>query len=195
MALALSARTFVAASRAFVTSLIDRQYAAISVRSKTWHATAFDARLADHGVSLADVSDAHIDQFHCRSYRPRSDCRAAPCCHEVSALRQLLRYLRQCGLCLPAPSTVAPADDLVAGFERFLTKDRGLAAGTIRYYCGGARDFLLHRFGSGKVDLRTLHTVDVISFVQGAIASAAATQPEAGHHCATRVSSLCPIPW
>lgn len=167
MALTLSARGPLSPHLgAFVTSLIDRQYAAISVRSKTWHATAFDAWLADHGVSLADVSDAHIDQFHCRSYRPRADCRAAPRCHEVSALRQLLHYLRQCGLCLPAPSTVAPADDLVADFEWFLTKDRGLAAGTIRYYCGGARDFLLHRFGSGKVDLRTLHAADVISFVR-----------------------------
>lgn len=112
---------------AFVTSLIGRQYAVISLRSKAWHATALDTWLAEYGVCLADLDDAHIDQFHRRSYQPRIACRAEPRCHEVSALHQLLRYLRECGLCAPLPTTAVPADDLVTGFEWFLVKNRGFA--------------------------------------------------------------------
>ena len=106
--------------KAFVTSLIDRQYTVISVRSKAWHACAFDAWLDEHGVGLTELADAHIDQFHRRSYRPRSDCHAAPRRHEVPELRRLLGYLRERGLCALAPTSVVPADDWVAGFGRFL---------------------------------------------------------------------------
>ncbi len=151
---------------AFVTALINRQYAVNSVRSKAWHACAFDTWLAEHNISLTELVDAHIDQFHYRSYRPRSDCRAAPRRHEAPALCQLLRYLREQGLCSPRPTTSVPADELLFDFTRFLVHDRGLAIGTIRYYCSGARGILLHRFGSGKVDLRSLHAADVISFVR-----------------------------
>lgn len=151
---------------AFIASLIDRQYTVISLRSKSWHATAFDAWLARHGVGLAEVSDTHIDQFHHRDYQPRSDCQAEPRCHEVSALRQLLRYLRKRGVCALPPSTTVPADDWVTGFGQFLLRDRGLAARTIRYYCTGARDFLVHRFTTGHVDLGALNASDVIGFVR-----------------------------
>ncbi len=152
--------------KAFVTSLIDRQYTVISVRSKAWHACAFDAWLDEHGVGLTELADAHIDQFHRRSYRPRSDCHAAPRRHEVPELRRLLGYLRERGLCALAPTSVVPADDWVAGFGRFLERDRGLAAGTVHYYRCGARDFLQHYFGTAQVDLQSLQAADVIGFVR-----------------------------
>jgi site-specific recombinase XerD len=152
---------------AFVTSLIDQQYSVISLRSKSWHAAAFDAWLAEHGIGLAEVGDAHIDQFHRRIYQPRSDCRAEPRRHEVSALRQLLCYLRKQGFCAHFPTPTVPADDWVTGFEQFLLRDKGLASGTVCYYCSNARDFLIQRFGAGQADLEALNAADVISFVQG----------------------------
>lgn len=151
---------------AFITSLVGQQYAVRSVRSKSWHATAFDAWLAEQVVGLAEVNDTHIDQFHGRSYQPRSDCRTAPRRYEVAALRQLLSYLREQCLCASIPATGVPANDLVVRFEQFLLCDRGLAPGSIRYCCIGARDFLIHRFGAGPVNLCALNAADVIDFIR-----------------------------
>jgi integrase/recombinase XerD len=151
---------------AFVTSLIDQRYAAVCVRAKAWRAAAFDAWLAEHSVDLADVSDAQIDGFHRRTYRPRSDCRAAPRRHEVFALHQLLGYLRGQGLCSPAPLIATPSDALVASFERFLLRERGLAAGSVGFYCSSARDFLAHRFGNEAVDLGAISATDILCYVQ-----------------------------
>ncbi|QDX81049.1 hypothetical protein B9N43_07200 [Denitratisoma sp. DHT3] len=151
---------------AFVTSLVDQQYTAISLRVKSWHAVAFDAWLAKHDIALVGVSDTHIDQFHRRSYQPRSDCKAEPRIHETSALRHLLRYLREQGLCTPPPTATTSADDLVASFERFLLHDKGLATTTVDYYRSRTRDFLIHRFGTGEVDLGNLSAANVIDFIR-----------------------------
>jgi integrase/recombinase XerD len=150
----------------FVTSLIDQRYAVVCVRAKAWRATAFDAWLDEQGIELADLSEAHIDQFSRRDYRPRSDCRAKPQRHEASALAQLLRYLRAQGLCAAAPGTSSPVYTLLVGFEHFLLRDRGLAAGTISGYRPIVREFLIDRFGSGPVALGALHATDIIGFVQ-----------------------------
>lgn len=151
---------------AFVTSLIDQRYAAVCVRAKAWRAAAFDAWLAEHSVDLADVGNAHIDEFHRRTYRPRSDCRTAPRRHEAFALHQLLRYLRGQGLCTPALTIATPSDAPVAGFERFLLRERGLAAGSVGFYCSSARDFLIHRFGNETVDLGAIRATDILRYVQ-----------------------------
>lgn len=151
---------------AFVVSLIDEQYSTISIRSKAWHAVAFDAWLARHDIAREEVLDTHIDQFHCRSYQPRSDCRARPRCHEVFTLHQLLCYLRAHGLCLPAFTPSNPADKWAASFEHFLLHDRGIARTTIRGYRKGARDFLIHRFSTGHIDLGALNASNIIDFIR-----------------------------
>jgi integrase/recombinase XerD len=151
---------------AFVTSLIDQRYSVICVRANSWRAAAFDTWLAEQGVDLADLGDAHIDEFHRRDYRPRSDCRAQPRKHESFALGQLLQYLRGQGLCAAVDSIKVPADALVASFEQFLRRDRGLAAGSIRGYRTSARDFLIHRFGSQSVDLSAVSATDIVGFVR-----------------------------
>lgn len=151
---------------AFIASLVSQQYAVRSLRSKSWHATAFDAWLAEHSVDLAEVSDIHIDQFHGRRYQPRSDCRTVPRRYEVAALRQLLSYLRKQGICAPSPVTATPVNDLVARFAQFLQRDRGLAPGSVSYCCTGAKGFLIHRFGVGPVNLGVLNAADVIGFVR-----------------------------
>jgi integrase/recombinase XerD len=151
---------------AFVASLIEQRYAVVGVRAKAWNAVAFDAWLAEEGVHLVDVTEAHIDQFHRRCYPPRSDCRAKPRVHEPTALRHLLRYLRAQGLCVAAVCPVVPADELVAGFEQFLLRDRGLAASTVRGYRTTVRAFLIRRFGDQRVDLRVVSAGDVQGFVE-----------------------------
>lgn len=151
---------------AFVTSLIDQRYAVVCVRAKAWRATEFDAWLAARGVELADVQEGHIDEFVRRAYRPRRDCQAGPRRHEPSAVRQLLRYLREQGLCAAAPVVVVPADALVDSFAQYLRRERGLAAGTIAYYRTLARDFLVHRFGNDSVNLGAIISTEIIGFVR-----------------------------
>ncbi|WP_157256416.1 tyrosine-type recombinase/integrase [Pelomonas sp. Root1217] len=152
---------------AFIASLVEQRYTVISLRAKAWHAAAFDAWLGQEGVRLTDLSEAHIEQFTRRDYRPRSDCRSTPRRHEAPALQQLLRYLQAHGLCaMPAVDTL-PADALLADFEGFLLGDRGLAASTTSGYRAAVREFLVDRFGNERVDLGALRATDVIRFLQG----------------------------
>ena len=106
----------------------DQRYAVVGVRAKAWRAAAFDGWLSSQGVDLADVRDAHVDEFIRRAYRPRSDCQAPPRRHEPFAVRQLLGYLRGQGLCAVAPAITVPADELVANFEQFLLRELALAS-------------------------------------------------------------------
>lgn len=151
---------------AFVTSLIDQRYAIISVRAKTWRAAAFDAWLDSQGVELADLCEAHIDQYSRRQYQPRSDCRSKPHRHEAPALLQLLRYLRAQGLCAAPATRTLPVDALLDDFDRFLLRDRGLAVSTVGSYRVTVRAFLLDRFGSEPIDFGAVCANDLINFIQ-----------------------------
>lgn len=151
---------------AFITSLIDQRYAVICLRAKAWHAAVFDSWLDEQGVELADLCDAHIEQFSRRDYQARSDCRSKPRRHEAPALRQLLRYLRAHGLCAAAAAASLPADALLAAFVQFLRRDRGLAVGTTAGYRARVREFLVDRFGSDPIDLTALRATDIIGFIQ-----------------------------
>lgn len=151
---------------AFIASLIDQRYAVVCLRAKAWRAAAFDAWLCNQGIELADLRQAHIEQFSRRDYQPRNDCRSKPHRHEASALRQLLRYLQAQGLCTATAVCTLPADALLAGFEQFLLRDRGLAASTTGGYRAHVREFLVDRFGSEPVDLGALHATDIIGFVR-----------------------------
>lgn len=151
---------------AFIASLTDQRYAVVCLRAKAWRAAAFDAWLGKQGIELADLREVHIEQFSLRNYQPRSDCRSKPRRHEAPALRQLLRYLRAHGLCTLPEVRAIPADALLAGFEQFLLRDRGLAFSTTGGYRASVRKFLLERFGGASVDLGALHAIDIIDFMQ-----------------------------
>lgn len=115
---------------------------------------------------LADLCEAHIDQYSRRQYQPRSDCRSKPHRHEAPALLQLLRYLQARGLCVAPATRTLPVDELLADFEQFLLRDRGLAVGTVSGYRVSVREFLIDRFASGRIDFGALRARDIINFVQ-----------------------------
>ena len=151
---------------AFIASLIEQRYAVVCLRTKAWRAAAFDAWLGKQGIDLADLCEAHIEQFSRRIYQPRSDCRSKPHRHEAPALHQLLRYLQAQGLCAASAARTLPADALLASFEQFLLRDRGLAASTTSGYRAHVREFIVDRFGNERVDLGSLRAADIIGFVQ-----------------------------
>ena len=54
----------------------------------------------------------------------------------------------------------------VAGFERYLSKERGLSAATQRNYLPFAHQFLRERFGRGPVQFSELRGSDITGFIQ-----------------------------
>ena len=114
--------------------------------------------------------------------------------NELRALRHLLHFLRSCDVCSVAPVETLPADEVVAAFERYPQRERGLAAGTIRYYRSFSRQFLAERFGKRPVDFSALRAIDVIDFVQR---QATCMAPRALKLVVTallgRLPSLCPV--
>ena len=151
---------------AFVAWLIEQDYSIWCTHLKARRAVDFDRWLANEGVDLAELADAHITRYRRDRSRPGCAGRVKTWRNELRALRHLLHFLRSCGVCSVVPVETLPADEVVAAFERYLQRERGLAAGTVRYYRSFSRQFLAERFGKRPVDLSALRAIDVVDFVQ-----------------------------
>jgi|HubBroStandDraft_6_1064221.scaffolds.fasta_scaffold109746_3 integrase/recombinase XerD len=150
----------------FVTSLIDQQYAASVIYIRVRHAVAFDRWLAKRRITLADLSEVHIERYQNRSRRPHRRIRTAIRQLEWREVTYLLRFLRTRGVCPAARVETTAAEDLADRFGQHLRDQQGLAAATIERYRPVARQFLQDRFGGGAVDLHTLRAADPIAFVK-----------------------------
>lgn len=84
-----------------------------------------------------------------------------------STLRRLLAMLRGIGV-TPKAKAVPPSlsEQLTRAYERFLLKERNLAAQTVVHRRLTARRFLSEKFGSGPLNLFKLRAPDVTTFVQ-----------------------------
>jgi integrase/recombinase XerD len=82
--------------------------------------------------------------------------------------RQLAEHLIAIGVAQPVPLTEAQITRaaLLADFEAYLVKQRGLSPRTIYHTLRFADRFLDHRFGTGMIDLTRLRAADAIGFVQ-----------------------------
>ncbi|MCP2821190.1 integrase, partial [Salmonella enterica subsp. enterica serovar Typhimurium] len=60
--------------------------------------------------------------------------------------------------------------ELLADYEAYLVKHRGLTPRTVAHASGFANRFLEHRFGSRKIDLTRLRAADTTNFVQDVVA-------------------------
>jgi site-specific recombinase XerD len=82
--------------------------------------------------------------------------------------RRFAEHLIDIGVAQPVPPTetqVARAA-LLADFQTYLVKQRGLSQRTIYHLLRFADRFLDHRFGTGMIDLTQLRAADTTSFVQ-----------------------------
>lgn len=141
---------------AFVAWLIEQGYSTWYTHLETRRAVDFDRWLADEGVDVAELVDVHVTRYHRDRSRPG-------CAGRVKTWRNELRAR---GVCSVVPAETLPADEVVAAFERYLQRECGLAASTIRYYRSFSRQFLVERFGKRSVDFAALRSADVIDFVQ-----------------------------
>ena len=87
---------------------------------------------------------------------------------EPNTLTLLLEHLRQEGVVSPpAPSVGEDGLALVQrDFERYLLRERGLAAATVRNYLSVSRTFLTTHFNEQTADPRLLRPADVVGFVR-----------------------------
>lgn len=85
----------------------------------------------------------------------------------AKALAPLLGYLRGLGVAPPpsVPAPTGPAEELLAGYRRYLLGERGLGAATAGGYVDLVRPFVLTRAGDAGVDLAGLSAADVVGFV------------------------------
>ncbi len=150
----------------FVAWLIDQQYAASGVHIKARHAVSFDRWLANHGITLIELGDIHIERYQRRRRRRHRCIRAETRRIERDAISSLLRFLRHRGVCEPARIDATPADVLAGSFGEHLQNHQGSAPTTVECYTTVAREFLAECFGHDRVDLRLLRAADVIEFVQ-----------------------------
>lgn len=151
----------------FVALLIRQQFVAAVVCVKALHAAAFDRWLAQHDVDLADLSEAHVQQFTRRRRRCRRPVRTATRRREEYDFQHVLGFLRSRGVCAQAVISSTAVEDLVSAFARHMIEHQGLASPTIERYTIAARQFLENRFGDGAVDMRSVVASDIIDFIRG----------------------------
>ncbi len=86
--------------------------------------------------------------------------------------RRFAEHLIDIGVAQPVPvtETQAARTALLADFEAYLVKQRGLSQRTIYHALRFADRFLDHRFGTGMIDLTRLRAADTTSFVQHVLA-------------------------
>ena len=133
-------------------------------RGSVWHRLRqfryLSGWIEQHGMSLEEVTEEALEAFlvarrafgHVGLVTPRSD--GLP-----------LEYLREIGV-VPLPVAVGgPVEGLLAEYESYLRRERGLAARSIDSYLRAARLFLAGQVRSGELALERLTTADVSAFL------------------------------
>jgi len=119
--------------------------------------------LGRHNSTASDLNPQHLQAY--LRYR-RRHLRPHPI--DSSALERLLHLLREKGVVAQGPPFSAPDDPLQRvekDFGRYLLQERGLAAATVVYYRSFTRQFLLDRFGTGRIRFTRLGVADITNFV------------------------------
>lgn len=83
----------------------------------------------------------------------------------VIGFLKLLREQRVTQERIPQPP-ITPSQRLLREYDLYLQKERSLSLATRINYAPFVRQFLVSRFGRGRVDLSRLHAVDVLKFVR-----------------------------
>jgi site-specific recombinase XerD len=97
--------------------------------------------------------------------------------------RRLAQHLIDIGVAHPVPLTGAQVARaaLLADFETYLVKQRGLSPRTVPHTVGFARRFLDYRFGEAVIDPGRLRPADAIGFMEHVLASARRDKTVASH--------------
>lgn len=97
--------------------------------------------------------------------------------------RRFAQHLVDIGVAQPVPLTDAQAAraELLANFETYLVKQRGLSPRSVPHTVGFARRFLDYRFGEAMPDVGRLRPADAIGFMEHVLRSARRDKTVATH--------------
>lgn len=149
----------------FVTWLRGQQYSAVYACIVARHALAFGRWCEARGIEVTALTDGEIERYQ-RSRARRRSRRPETRRQERQALKLLLLFLREQGVCAAATSCITAVDRLCAQFAQHLRCNHALAVATIDTYTRVARQFMAWRFGQAEACLSELLPVDSIAFVQ-----------------------------
>jgi len=139
-------------------------YARQSVRRKLQIVADFSRWLQRNNVAVNQVISKHASnylQFRKRSgFRLQKGDRAA-----VACFLKLLRERRVTKEQIPQP-LITPSQRWLKEYDNYLQKERCLSLATRINYVPFVRQFLVGRFGCGRVDLSGLRATDVLKFIR-----------------------------
>jgi site-specific recombinase XerD len=117
--------------------------------------------LDEQGVDVADLATPRVEPF----FAARREA-GVPNLRTRKSLGPLIAYLRGLGVLadLEAPPPTSDAERLLRGFDVYLTRERGLVEGTVRFYVHIARLLVNERVSAGGAGMSDLSTHDVTTF-------------------------------
>jgi len=147
----------------FTQSFADANYKPATIKRHRQLAQKLGQLMEEAGVTPAELTPALADQL-ARTVEPgpRSHVRF----HRLA--RRLAEHLIEIGVAQAVPLSEAQIarKALLADFETYLVKQRGLSPRTIYSTLRFADRFLEHRFGTEMIDLGGLRPADAIGFAQ-----------------------------
>lgn len=149
----------------FITWLGRQQFSAGYTCIVARHALAFGRWFEARGIEVAALTDGEITRYQ-RSLARRRSRRPETRRQERQALKLLLRFLCEQGICAAVAPCATAADHVCADFAQHLRCNQALAAATIETYTRVTRQFLTCCFGQAEVCLRELRPSDAITFVR-----------------------------
>lgn len=147
--------------RGFAALVTKQNYCNVTGWLKVRLVAKFSRWLQRHRITLKELNEARVDRFlHARWKR------LARHVGDRITMDLLLRYLREVNATPPKPvSDGSDIDLLRLDYQNFLLEERSLFPSTCEVYLKIARRFLVQRFPSGKIYLKSLEAKDVVDFV------------------------------
>ncbi|TNB81540.1 integrase [Pseudomonas sp. Fig-3] len=164
--------------RSFEQSYAAENYTARTIATYRCLTRKFGELLDEAGITPSAVT------FECVERLTRDLPRGARNRIRLDTLaRRLAQHLIDIGVAQPVPLTEAEIARaaLLADFEMYLVKQRGLSPRSVSHSLGFARRFLDHRFGEAMPDPGHLRPADAFGFMEHVLASARRDKTVANH--------------
>jgi integrase/recombinase XerD len=177
----------------FASWLTARGYSPLTVRHRLSQLSMLSRWLEHEGLTLDQLTRERAEEFACA----RRDAGRVTWVSGRSAIVPL-GYLREIGV-VPAAAVEeveGPVEELLAGYRRYLVRERGATERTFVRYAPDARLFLCGRLGLGGLELERLDAADVSAFLarecpRRSVAGARRQAPGGGAAFAAALSPSC----
>lgn len=149
--------------KSFAQSFAEANYKPATIKAYRQLVHRLGRLMEDAGILTSALTPDLAEQL-ARTVEPGPDNKV----RFFNLARRFAQHLIDIGVVEPAPLTEAQSarKELLADYETYLVKQRGLSPRTIYHTLRFADRFLDHRFGAAMIDLGGLRPADAIGFVQ-----------------------------